>query len=220
MARRMSPAAKSANRGGPIPGGVQFNRGNLGSTNVGTPGTTGGKFLEVHAFPPPAIIAIAFDKLGLDIRSKRVPLQRSIQKVIAPSIAARFASEGADIGGWAELKDQTRERRVANKEGSILTATGKMARGATALARWEVQPEVAFISDFGPAFYSTYHQTGFYNVHSHTFVASRPFWVITDEDARKVELIFGEWMRERLAAAAAGISASTVKATGGGGILK
>jgi|ERR1700760_146188 len=56
--------------------------------------------------PSLALTAKNFDTLELDIRSFREPLKRSIQQVIAPSIAANFLAGGRP-DAWEPLSDAT-----------------------------------------------------------------------------------------------------------------
>lgn len=78
------------------------------------------------------ILARDVDRLGVDIRSFRVPLKRSVEQVMIPSIRTNF-----EVGGrprWQPLAQSTVESRGSAEP--ILIRTGRLQRTATQKNMW------------------------------------------------------------------------------------
>jgi phage gpG-like protein len=96
--------------------------------------------------PTLGITARRMDKLGMDIRSFRVPLTRSIQQVVAPSIGKNF-----DVGGrpkWEPLSEGTVEiqQKLTNTgPHSPLIKSGKLRRVMTQLNIWTITTDAAIL---------------------------------------------------------------------------
>ena len=78
------------------------------------------------------ILAHDIDKLAVDIRSMRVPLRRSVEQVMIPSIRTNF-----DVGGrprWQPLAQGTIDNRGSSEP--ILIRTGRLKRTATQKNMW------------------------------------------------------------------------------------
>ena len=104
---------------------------------------------NVSIEPRPGILADEIRTLGADIRSFRVPFERSIKEVLIPSFRTNFDVEGRPK--WAPLTRATmRWRKYKGKP--ILEQTGLLKRTFATTQRWRkvwtIRPEEAFI-DFG-----------------------------------------------------------------------
>lgn len=96
--------------------------------------------------PSIGILARGIDKLGIDIRSFREPLMRSIKLVMIPSFLENFQSQGRP--SWepmAEATEMLREREGTS--GPLLNRTGRLKRVAQQQNIWTVTTESASIRD-------------------------------------------------------------------------
>jgi phage gpG-like protein len=180
----------------------------------------GGAAFNVQA----RILANDVDKLGVDIRSFRVPLRRSVEQVMIPSIATNFA-----VGGrprWQPLSIGTVENRGSAEP--VLIRTGKLRRVATQKNMWSyftgtIGREVNYV-EFDQsqleksAPYGVFHQ---YGAASHTDPLSkmikkrdphallgeetanwrlpqRMFVTMRPEDQVEIYSIFYQWLSERV----------------------
>jgi phage gpG-like protein len=130
--------------------------------------------------------------MGLDIRSMREPLKRSIQQVIAPSFGQNFVSMGRPEG-WQQLSDATLMNKTRyNYPDDILVRTGLLRKTIQQLNIWTISRTEATIQGLPDKIaYGVYHQTGTTNM------PARPFAVLQDEDIDKIQEIFADWMLER-----------------------
>ncbi len=182
--------------GGGLPGKIGFiSEGDWGGFSFGS-------WFFVEASPPIGLMVERFNKMGIDIRSFKEPLETSVRDVLVPSIRTNF-----EVGGrpkWRALEPTTLERRGGSTDAdtygagaSPLIATGKLMRAATAFARWGYTRETAFFSNL-PVMYGIYHQYGFVNAQTENWVAARPFLVIQPQDEEKIEKVFIEWLERRI----------------------
>src|SRR5882757_1225652 len=131
---------------------------------------------EIIFSPSIGFIASRLAKLDLDIRSFRVPLTRSIQQVMIPSIRKNFESESARNapgagGDWEPLSDFSLEMRDrglvrfdrGGASGSkILDSTGALKRKATQLNLWTIDREKAEVQDLPDSvWYGKVQQSGY-----------------------------------------------------------
>lgn len=150
---------------------------------------------EISFLPPLELIAADFHALGLDIRSFREPLKRSVQQVVAPSIFENFVSEGRPQ--WEPLADSTVEskERAGYGNENILSRTGKLAKAATQLNAWTITSDDATMTQLSGVDYGEFHQDGT------QFMPAREFAIIQDpDDVDGIERIFEEWLTERFIA--------------------
>lgn len=150
----------------------------------------------------PRMMASDFDKLGVNVRSFREPLKRSIQQVLAPSFQHNF-----DVGGrptWRPLTDDTvtRKQRLGYSP-DPLVRTGLLQRVAGQLNIWEIDRESAQVNvgNLPRASYGAVHQLGSEFIAADGFskgVPQRPWAVIQEEDANEVEEVFFTWIEERI----------------------
>jgi phage gpG-like protein len=182
--------------------------------------------IDMSFEPSIGISAKKLDKLGLDIRSFREPLRRSVKQVMAPSIRMNF-----DVGGrppWEPLQQNTINRKKGNA--SILIRTGALRRVAGQLNIWTITNNMALVADLPQSvWYGKVHQAGFgggatkqvvrvKNIATGLYtefeesnaeggsgaIPARPFIVLQPEDVTKIEMVFAEWLDERIAAAGLG----------------
>jgi phage gpG-like protein len=112
--------------------------------------------------PTIGMSARGFDKLGLDIRSFRVPLTRAIQKVIAPSFGENFVAGGRP-DSWEALSEETisRKRRLGYDD-TILVRTGLLQRTIQQLNIWSMSTTNATIKGLPDKIgYGVVHQDGY-----------------------------------------------------------
>jgi phage gpG-like protein len=165
---------------------------------MGNPGMS----IAIDIDPNPVILVAQFDKLSLDIRSFKEPLERSVRQVVIPSIKENFDAEGRP-DTWEELTPETIMMRdyEGYPEGPILERSGRLRKAATALARWRFTREEAVGGEEWPgtAWYAPLHDQGFST--THVEVPARPFMLIHLEDEDRIEEVFYEWFAERCLAA-------------------
>ena len=149
--------------------------------------------LQFDWLPGLKIVSAAIFEFGADIRSVKVPLERSVREVMAPSLLTNF-----DVGGrppWEPDLPQTDERREGG--GGVLVATGTLRDRAGQVGVWQIDGqsgEAILNSDAFPP-YGAIHQDGWVSG------PARPWAVIQDEDVEKIGDIFDKWINERLLAA-------------------
>jgi len=173
---------------------------------VGGSGFTGERsgvqFLEIDFEPEPVILAASFETFGLDIRSFREPLLRSVRQVLAPSLKKNF-----DVGGrpaWIPLSDITiaeKSRKGASDPSAPLIRSGKLRRKAGQINFWHIDGVAgeASISPerLGDVIYGAYHQFGTAESADQPGFPAREWALIQTEDANDIEEIFFEWIEER-----------------------
>lgn len=155
--------------------------------------------------PLPSIMAKDFDTLGVEISNFKVPLDRSISKVMVPSIKKNFAVGGRPA--WQPLTNTTLALKASRGHSQrILHATNKLSRRAGAIDMWVVQGQrgiAAMKAPPSPIEYGIFHLTGWQPaasgpLSSDLFVEARPWAMIQQEDANDIEEIFFEWIEERI----------------------
>ena len=150
MARIMS-ASK------PLPGTVQRAAGQLAFGNNLSPSIVS----SIKFLPSIGFVTSRIEKLNLDIRSFRVPLERSIREVMVPSIRRNFDAGGRPA--WEPLADGTIRARelLGFSSDNPLVRTGSLRRVASQINIWHVTIESAVIDDLpDKVFYGKIHQAG------------------------------------------------------------
>jgi phage virion morphogenesis protein len=163
-------------------------------------GNVPGVHLSLHWEPAPVIVAAQFTVFGMQLRSFREPLNRSIRQVMIPSIRKNFEEEGRPP--WLPLSEATIEirEREGFASGPILQRTGNLRRSATQLNIWVIDSEKAYIRELpARSWYGTIHQGGAAGkaMSLRAPIPARPFLLIQDEDADKIQEVFIEWVAER-----------------------
>jgi phage gpG-like protein len=184
--------------------------------------------------PTVAVSARAFQTLDLDIRSFRVPLKRSIQQVLAPSIGRNFVANGRP-DGWVPYAEDTLTMKAndpKNKYGNenMLRRSGLLWKTMQQYNIWTVtEKQAAILSLPDKVWYGQIHQAG-YGMHASTldhfaspaelksmggrgstFIPARPFAMFQTEDMDRVQDVFSHWLQERIDARLAGIPAKSVR---------
>lgn len=107
--------------------------------------------------PSLGIVARDMDRLALDIENLKVPMTRSIQRVVIPSVRTNFA-----VGGrphWEPLAPDTVKLRGTS--GPILFRSGRLRDAATSLQIWDIGKTSATIRELPQdAWYGVVHQSG------------------------------------------------------------
>ena len=167
--------------------------------------------------PSIGISAKNIDKLGLDIRSFREPLKRSIQRVLAPSFHTNFADQGRP-DHWQPLSDATVE--IRGSASPILVRSGLLARTMRQFNIWSVSQTQAAITDLPQKiWYGKVQQGGYGQASKGTLkrlqkggagaargaakiaIPARPFALIQDpQDYDGIQKVFEEWFIERMVA--------------------
>jgi phage gpG-like protein len=108
--------------------------------------------------PTMGLVAKDVERLGLDIRSFREPLSRSVRRVIIPSIRKNFQVGGRPA--WDSLAEGTIKHRNYSAW-PILEVTGKLKRRATQFNIWDIGLTTAVVRRLPQdAFYGVFHQAG------------------------------------------------------------
>lgn len=145
--------------------------------------------LDVIITPPPGVLETNYREFGLDVRSFREPLKRSVQQVMAPSFAKNF-----DLGGrpsWEPLSPETVKKKG---NATILVDTGKLKSKVGQLNNWQITQEEAQMMQVTGVPYDRVHQFG------GGIVPARPFALVQEEDVDAIEEVFAEWLHERAVA--------------------
>lgn len=132
---------------------------------------------------------IAGQEVATEFSNFFVPLSRSLQMVLIPSIAENFA-----VGGrphWAPLKPETVAKRGSSEP--ILVVTGALRDAVTSRSAWTVTYVDVFPNDAAIPHYGRYHQTGT------RFMAQREFMSFQPSDLDLIETIFAMWAGEVIA---------------------
>jgi phage gpG-like protein len=143
--------------------------------------------------PSLGISARRLDRLGLDIRSMREPLKRSIQQVLAPSFKKNFEVGGRPVP-WEPLADFTVEQR--GNADPVLVRSGLLKRTIQQLNIWHIDMHKAALLDLPPKiWYGKLQQAG----RDDQNLPPRPFVVMQDDDYDGIERVFAVWLAERIA---------------------
>jgi phage gpG-like protein len=190
-----------------------------------TPGLTSANVSSVDMTFEPSlgIMARRVNKLGLDIRSFREPLQRAVREVVIPSIEMNFRKHGRPR--WEPLSEDTILNRLGNGfDLNILTRTGALRKGATQMKIWTIDREKAFIANLPKnIWYGVVHQAGSAGAkktltgsgrqgfgsmtktlsitESHGDIPARPFVLLQKSEEELLDEVFLDWLDERALAA-------------------
>lgn len=149
--------------------------------------------VDVGFYPTLEVFGASIFEFGLDIRSFKEPLKRSIQQVVAPSFQKNF-----EVGGrptWEPLAESTIEYKTSKGfELSPLIRTRNLQKIAGQLNIWTITQFEAFVSQLPGALYGRFHQWGT------MFMPARPFMNIQEEDQENIDAVFEKWIQERLIA--------------------
>lgn len=108
--------------------------------------------------PSLGLVAKDVDRLALDIEDMKVPIRRSIEQVMIPSIKKNFMEEGRPTP-WQDLAEYTVE--VRGTTSPILVRTGALVRGVTQLSIWDISKESATVRGLPQyIWYGAIHQEG------------------------------------------------------------
>jgi phage gpG-like protein len=161
-----------------------------------------GSGVGIDFIPPLAIEIGAIERFGLDIRSFREPLKRSVQQVMAPSFAANFEAAGRPEG-WQPLTDMTLQ--VKSNAGSRyppeqpLQRSGLLMKTVQQLNIWTITRDNATIEQLPESvWYGAVQQAGINSGRAQ--IPSRPFLMFQDEDFDKIQGVFDRWLAERILA--------------------
>lgn len=152
--------------------------------------------------PSLRIVAARIDKLGLDIRSFRVPLKRCVKDVIIPSIQQNF-----EVGGrptWAPYADVTTEihQEMGEDLGDMLVKSGKLKQTMSYQNLWTITKDEASLDDLPPnVWYGKIHQAGYGGKGGKGSIPARPFVMLQEDDEQKIVDVFDKWLVERIEAA-------------------
>jgi phage gpG-like protein len=153
--------------------------------------------------PSIGLSARRIDKLGLEIKSFREPLSRSIKQVLAPSFKRNF-----QVGGrpdkWEPLAEETVKFRARDGFGPlpILVRTGLLRKTIQQFNIWNVNETQAAITDLPEKiWYGKVQQAGLVKGGKSAAagnVPAREFVLIQGEDYDKIEKVFSDWFAERM----------------------
>lgn len=187
-------------------------------------GITAQMFPGITFSPSLGITASRIDKLGMNIKSFREPLKRSIQQVIAPSIRTNF-DQGGRPNAWPELSDATQEiqdRIMGGGDHPPLIKSGLMRRTMTQLNVWSISQNSAILKDVpDKIWYAKVHQAGYEGKgkagrkslteivnaaksgkskgeRAISPIPARPFVMLQSRDVEDIQQVFIKWMGERI----------------------
>jgi phage gpG-like protein len=150
--------------------------------------------------PSLRVTAGHYEALGVDIRSFREPLKRSVQKVIIPSIRKNFDSGGRP--SWAPYAESTLEFHKMLGEAvsdAMMVKTGKLKQTMGYFNIWSVDKEKAELRDLPQrVWYGKVHQSGYGGRAGKGIIPARPFVMLQPDDEEKIVKVFDEWLEERI----------------------
>lgn len=176
-----------------------------------------------YSLDPSAVILVAeFNKLGMDIRSFKEPLQRSV-KYMGPSFVENFTVSGRPEK-WAALSDVTIEEKFQKgyaRPSAPLIGTGLLMKTVGQQSIWKINgiEGYAAVDNLGAADYGVFHQEGhegesigvikgkdkkgkaIIEAYESGGLPARPFLVFQPRDEKAIEDIFIKWFQERSIAA-------------------
>jgi phage gpG-like protein len=118
----------------------------MGGLNMQS-GLTRSAVVGITFEPTVGIAAGRIAKLGVDIRSFRVPLERAIKQVVIPSIQQNFQAGGRPE--WEPLSDFTVKRRMDQgyPEGPTLVRSGRLKKTMAQFNIWTITTTMAILAD-------------------------------------------------------------------------
>lgn len=148
--------------------------------------------LDIFWNPSPTMIINALDRFKGSLRSWRVPFERSIRQVMAPSFQKNF-----DVGGrppWAPLEAPTVD--IRGSATPILVRSGALKAAAGQMNIWTIdgpggEAYIAMEQLPRHVFYGIFHQEGT------RVMTDRPWAVIQEEDADAIAEVFADYLEER-----------------------
>jgi phage gpG-like protein len=142
--------------------------------------------------PSLGIVAKRMSVLAAELEDLHEPLTRAISQVMTVSILENFVSGGRP--SWEPLAPTTLSRREREGTGDmILVQTSSLADVASSESVWSVGKTSATIKDLPEkVWYGKVHQGGSGEI------PARPFAVFQDEDIDAIEIIFAEWIEEKV----------------------
>jgi phage gpG-like protein len=155
--------------------------------------------------PSIGLSAKRIDKLGMDIRSFREPLKRSIQQVMAPSFKMNFR-----VGGrpehWQPLSEAAVEMRGSATP--VLIRSGRLMRTIQQFNIWSINETSAAITNLpDKIWYGKIQQAGLVRggrAAAAGNIPARPFVLVQDpQDYDAIEKVFERWFIERMEKTAA-----------------
>jgi phage gpG-like protein len=114
--------------------------------------------------PTIGILARDMDKMGVDIRSWKVPLTNAVRNVMIPSFAQNFRAGGRP-DAWTPLSDAT--VLIRSREGSgtaPLVRSGALQRNMGFLSMWDINKDYAILKQLPQrVWYGAVQQGGYDN---------------------------------------------------------
>lgn len=112
--------------------------------------------------PTIGILARDMDKMGVDIRSWRVPLTNAVRNVMIPSFRQNFESGGRP-DHWTPLSESTLLIRSREGSGSSpLVRSGALKRNMGFLSMWDINQDYAILKQLPQrVWYGAVHQAGY-----------------------------------------------------------
>jgi phage gpG-like protein len=153
--------------------------------------------------PSIGLSAKRIDKLGLDIRSFREPLKRSIQQVLAPSFKKNFRAGGRP-DRWEPLAEETVKfrRYYGFNAGPPLVRSGRLMKTIQQFNIWSINETQAAITNLPEKiWYGKVQQAGLVKGGKSAAAGNippRPFVLIQGEDYDAIEKVFENWFIERM----------------------
>lgn len=112
--------------------------------------------------PTIGILARDLDKMGVDIRSWRVPLTNAVRNVMIPSFQENFQAGGRP-DAWEPLSEATQLiRERAGQSGSTLVRSGALKRNMGYMTMWDITDSYAIVKQLPDrVWYGAIHQSGY-----------------------------------------------------------
>jgi len=107
-------------------------------------------------------LARDLDKMGVDIRSWRVPLTNAVRNVMIPSFQQNFESGGRP-DAWEPLSESTQLiRERAGQSGPTLIRSGALKRNMGYMTMWDITDSYAIVKQLPDRiWYGAVHQAGY-----------------------------------------------------------
>lgn len=146
---------------GPRPGKINVRK-SLDGLRINQ-GITSAMLPHITFEPTLGITARRIDKLGMDIRSFREPLRRSIKEVVAPSIVKNFDSSGRPTWEpFAEATPTIQERIQGYNSHPLLIRSGLLRSTMGQLNIWTINTDSAILTGVPESiWYAKVQQAGY-----------------------------------------------------------
>lgn len=154
------------------------------------------QFMDYDFKPSIDTVIAHLKKLDNSFDDFREPLKKCISEVVIPSIKANFAAQGRPPWKpWAQSTIDFHKMLNESMSTSLLVHTGELRSTMSTEGVWTITKDEAYIADLPQnIWYGKVHQGGYPGGNSNGPIPARPFVLLTDDEYKKIDAIFYEWL--------------------------